>query len=52
MKECEREHTGQMCDYQEFRNKDGDKQIKQFEVRTANDFNLPMVSLWDRLLKL
>lgn len=52
MNECDREHVGKMCDYQEFRNQNGDKRMKQFEVRTANEFDLRMISLWDNLLKL
>lgn len=52
MQECGREHEGKMCDYQEFRNQGGDKRKKQLEVRTINDFDLRMISMWDSLLKL
>lgn len=52
MHECKRDHVGKMCDYQEFRNIDGDKRMKKFEVRTANDFDLRMISLWDNVLQL
>lgn len=45
---CDRDHQGDFCDYQEFRNsgKDG----LRHEIRTDDQFNLKMVEFWDDLL--
>lgn len=52
MEECNRAHSGNICDYQEFRNVNGDRNNKAFEVRTDKQFNLEMVKFWDEILQL
>lgn len=50
--ECKKYHRGNICDYQEFRNLNGDFKTSKFEVRTNNDFNLSMVRFWDEILSI
>lgn len=44
---CTKQHTGPICDYQEFRN--SAESPDRMEVRTGNAFDLEMVELWDEL---
>lgn len=48
--ECKKHHRGNFCDYQEFRNLNGDLKASKFEIRTNNDFDMSMVRFWDELL--
>lgn len=47
---CKKFHRGKICEYQEFRNKNGDLKNTKFEARNTNDFNLAMVRFWDEMI--
>lgn len=50
--ECNKYHSGNFCDYQEFRNLNGDQKTSKFEIRTNNDYDLSMVRFWDEVLRM
>lgn len=45
---CDKDHQGDICDYQEFRNSDEDS--IRHEIRTDDQFNMKVVEFWDNLL--
>lgn len=47
---CTKSHFGAICDYQEFRNLNGDAKTYKHEVKTGNEFDLAMVRFWDEIL--
>lgn len=52
MAECKKNHRGNICDYQEFHNENGDMKTSKFEVRTNNEFDLDIVRFWDEILQM
>lgn len=46
---CDKDHQGDFCDYQEFRN--SPKDSSRHEIRTEDQFNMKMVEFWDDLLE-
>lgn len=48
MSHCDKDHQGDTCDYQEFRNSPPGSQ--QHEIRTEDKFDMKMVEFWDDIL--